>query len=113
MSGIHLINYLERCTIGLSQDCGLSPILFCIFVHDLPDLNEGVTWNYVKIKFLQFADDLALFAKTAKELQIALNDLADYCTTNGLNINVEKTKTLIFHREVEHRKTRSLLKVGR
>ena len=99
MSGIHLVNYFES-TIGLPQGCGLSPILFFIFVHYIPDFlsHEGITLHNSRIKFLQFADDLALLATTAKELQIALNDLANYCTINGLNINVDKTKVLIFHK---------------
>ena len=50
--------------------------------------------NFLKI--LAAVTTSALLATTAKELQIALNDLANYCTINGLSINVDKTKVLIF-----------------
>ena len=86
--------------IGLHQGCGLSPILFSIFVHNLPDFlsHEGVSLNQLAVKFLQFADDLALLATSPSELQTALDDLSNYCVTNGLIINTEKTKVLIFHK---------------
>mgnify|MGYP003897552265 CR=1 FL=1 len=45
-----------------------------------------------------FADDLALLAETPADLQIVINSLASYCNVNGLKINIEKTKILIFHK---------------
>ena len=45
-----------------------------------------------------FADDLAIVADSAKELQRAIDDLFTYCVKNGLKINVSKTKCMIFHR---------------
>jgi len=77
ISGIRLVGHFES-TIGLPQGCGLSPILFCIFVHDLPDFlsHEGVSLNQMAVKFLQFADDLALLATSPSELQTALDDLS-------------------------------------
>ena len=36
-------------------------------------------------------------AGSAEELQTAINNLAQYCEVNYLNINVDKTKILIFH----------------
>ena len=86
--------------IGHPQGCSLSPILLCIFVSDMPDFlaHSGVLLGGAALKYLMFADDLALLAETAEDLQIAINCLSTYCKENGLNINVEKTKVLIFHK---------------
>ena len=86
--------------IGLPQGCSLSPILFCLFVADLPDflLHTGVLLGEITLKYIMFADDLALLAETPADLQIAINSLASYCNENGFKINTEKTKILIFHK---------------
>jgi len=96
---MHLAKEYES-MIGLPQGCSLSPILFCLFVSDLPEFltHSGVLFGGIMLKYLMFADDLALLAETAEELQIAIDSLTDYCVANGLKINAEKTKVLIFHR---------------
>ena len=98
-SGIHLVESFKS-SIGLPQGCSLSPVLFCLFVADLPNylLHKGVLCGSIFIKYLQFADDLALIAESADELQKAINCLERYCKSNCLNINVEKTKVLVFHK---------------
>ena len=75
-------------------------ILFCLFVSDLPEClpHDGVSCGTFFLKYLQFADDLALVATSATELQTAIDALDRYCKENFLNINVDKTKILIFHR---------------
>jgi len=45
-----------------------------------------------------FADDLAIVADSAKELQQAIDALHKYCVENGLKINNSKTKCMVFHR---------------
>ena len=86
--------------IGLPQGCSLSPLLFSIFAADLPDFltNTGVILNGIAIPYIQFADDLVLLATTAAELQKTMHDLLDYCKSNGLVINISKTKVMIFHK---------------
>ena len=44
---------------------------------------------------MQYADDLVLLATSKDELQVAINDLATYCISNKLVINLEKTKVLV------------------
>jgi len=85
--------------IGLPQGDNLSPILFNLFVHDLPACFEhtGPVINGFGLAYLMFADDLAIICESANELQTALNKLNDYCTKNYLKINTAKTKCLIFH----------------
>ena len=98
-SGIHLVESFES-SIGLPQGCCLSPILFCLFVADLPEClpHAGVSCGSFFLKYLQFADDLALIAASAIELQASIDALEKYCEENFLNINVDKTKILIFHK---------------
>ena len=97
-SGIHLVEAFKT-SIGLPQGCCLSPVLFHLYVSDLPNYlpHRGVSCGSIFLNYLQFADDLALIADTPQDLQAAINALADYCDLNGLNINAEKTKILIFH----------------
>ena len=43
-----------------------------------------------------YADDTVIFAENAKELQVALDALADYCSIWKLKINIDKTKIIRF-----------------
>ena len=48
-----------------------------------------------------FADDLALISDTVRVLQSLLNLLYEFCTDNGLIINIAKT-IIVYSRKVEH-----------
>ena len=52
--------------------------------------------NFLKVHALLYADDLILISSSANELQNCLNALGNYCQTNKLFINAEKSKVLIF-----------------
>ena len=86
--------------IGLKQGCLLSPILFNVYINDLANLLEhsdnGVMVNGVKINCLFYADDLVLIGESEEDLQGLLNVLSQWCNTNGLNINTDKTKVVHF-----------------
>ena len=45
-----------------------------------------------------YADDLVLLSETSEGLQECLNRLNDYCNTWGLEVNVNKTKTVVFNK---------------
>jgi hypothetical protein len=47
---------------------------------------------------LLYADDTVILAESAEDLQLALNEFFIYCTQWKLNVNVEKTKIMIFPR---------------
>ena len=47
-----------------------------------------------KITVLKYADDLVLCAKTSEGLQAGLNALYEFCTTNSLTVNTEKSKEM-------------------
>ena len=82
---------------GVKQGCLLSPILFSLYLNDIDEfLPNGVKINNNIIKILLYADDLVILAESADELQFMINKLYDYCSMWSLNINLSKSKVLVF-----------------
>ena len=54
--------------------------------------------NEVPINALMYADDLILLSDTAEGLQKQIDKLSNYCEEWKLNINLKKTKIMIFNR---------------
>ena len=88
--------------VGVKQGCVLSPLLFNIFLSDLPDIFtlecDPVEIGNEKISCLMFADDLVLISDSATGLQKCLTNLQHYCDKWCLKINIDKTKVLIFNK---------------
>ena len=88
--------------VGVKQGCVLSPLMFNMFLSDLCDIFDDpckpVSLHDVKLNCLLYADDLAILSEDHLGLQTCLNRLADYCTKWQLNINVKKTKVIIFNK---------------
>ena len=96
------------CMKGVRQGENLSPFLFSIFLNDLYDFlqnnihgitNETVIEGaqiYLKLFILLYADDTVIFSDSEKDLQNALAHFKRYCDQWKLDINVNKTKILIF-----------------
>ncbi len=88
--------------IGLKQGCSLSPLLFNIYMNDLPDVftQECNPVNIANeaVSLLMFADDVVLLSSDASGLQICLNKLSDYCAKWKLSISKQKTKVMIFNK---------------
>ena len=87
---------------GVRQGCILSPLLFNIFLADLPKLLDS-TGGYVKLghtnlSCLIWADDILLFSENELGLTRMLKTLEEYCNDNKLTINTEKTKCMIFNK---------------
>ena len=65
--------------VGVKQGCVLSPLLFNMFLSDLPDIFDNscdpVNLLDVKLSCLMFADDLIILSESASGLQSALNKL--------------------------------------
>ena len=91
---------------GVKQGCVLSPILFNIFLADLPSaLGTGYGVNIdhtTNINSIIWADDILLMTETEEQLQSLLCNLERYCDKNGLTLNTEKTKVMIFNKTGRH-----------
>ena len=90
-------------TKGLKQGDNLSPILFNIYINDLPEsISKGKTDPVdlmgQKINCLLWADDLIILSKTPEGLQNCVNNLTEYCKKWKLEMNMKKTKVMTFNK---------------
>ena len=77
---------------GVPQGSHCGPLLFNLFVNDISIPNS---------KFLMFADDLKVFravesAYDAVLLQLDLDRLSEWCSTNSMSLNVNKCYKITF-----------------
>ena len=88
--------------IGVRQGDVLSPNLFKNFINDLPSsLSECLDPDNVNVNTLQclmYADDIVLLSTSSEGLQQRLNILNEFCQEWCLDLNVSKTKILIFNK---------------
>ncbi len=72
--------------VGVKQGCVISPILFNIFLNDIPKIFDTaqsfpVTLYAELINCLLYADDIALVSSTEEGLQHCIDRLQSYCKT--------------------------------
>ena len=91
---------------GLPPRWCLIPSLFNLFINDLPNClqncPESVSLCTDRIDCLLYADDVIIFSNSANGLQDRLNALVSYCDTWCLNVNLKKTKVLMFNKSGRH-----------
>lgn len=83
---------------SVPQGSILSPLLFALFINDLPPL--------IKSNILLFADDVKIFLKIndlrdARQLQMDIETIINWCRINNLELNIRKCQVLSFTRRQE------------
>ena len=117
-----MISGLFACNMGVRQGENLSPLLFALFLNDfeisLSRKYNGLTTLqelssilgsediefFINMYTLLYADDTLVFAESPEELQLALDEVGNYCQKWGLSINETKTKVVIFSRGLIRKK---------
>ena len=87
---------------GTEQGHPLSPELFKVYFKELSDLlntaiSNNPNLNGLSISHLAWADDLVILSLDIKSVQTQLDIVEEYCSKWGLEINMTKTKFMIFN----------------
>ena len=88
---------LRNVTCGVPQGSILGPLLFLIYINDLPSCDS-------LLKTILFADDCTLYFSHNNVYSLAniinthLDNVSCWLTANKLTINTNKTHYIIFHR---------------
>ena len=94
---------------GVRQGENLSPVLFSLYLNDLENhLSHNsnasiiVTCDdehlslFMKLSVLLYAYDTVIMANNEADLQFSLDRFNEYCQEWKLNVNIDKTKVVIF-----------------
>ena len=85
---------------GVKQGCCLSPTLSNLFQNDLHDIFDiscdPISIGELVINSISWADDLIMASLSKEGLQKCLDRLSTYCSKWGLEVNVDKTKIMVF-----------------
>ena len=85
---------METITCGVPQGSTLRPLLLLLYINDLPNFSE-------KLSFRIFADDTNIFftSSNPNEVEFTMNEeiklVLKYCTINKLSVNFKKTNYML------------------
>jgi hypothetical protein len=87
--------------IGVLQGASLSPKLFTLFLDEIVDILYQSNIPSLKraamdLHILLYADDIVLLANNAVELQCKIELLRTFFNDRGMNVNIDKTKCVVF-----------------
>ena len=85
----------ETISTGVPQGSILGPLLFLIYINDLPLVSDI-------FEMLMYADDTTLYCNLSQNCNdLILNNelikITDWLSSNKLSLNVKKTKCMVFH----------------
>ena len=87
-------------TTGVKQGCIFSPLLFNLYINNLPDVYDNdchpVIVNNKPVHCLMWADDCVVMSTSEHGLQRSINKTVDHFTELGLSVNFKKKQKLWF-----------------
>ena len=93
----------------------LSPRLFIIFINELEKMLKKSKYrdiamgNAIEVFLLMYADDIVLVGDTVLELQRKINILEIFCEKWGMELNLKKTKVVVFRNSGKTSKSERLI----
>ena len=107
----HISGYCEI-TFGVPQGSVLGPLLFLIYINDLPSVSKSLA-------FYLFADDTNIYFEASdlftlqKVLNRELRHVKKWLDANKLSLNIDKTNFVVFHSPARKLTEPIVLKFGR
>ena len=107
----HISGYCEI-TCGVPQGSMLGPLLFLIYINDLPSVSKSLA-------FYLFTDDSNIYFEASdlftleKVLNLELRHVKKWLDANKLSLNIDKTNVVVFHSPARKLTEPIVLKFGR